>query len=103
VSFLCLFTRPRLDSVNPYDTLGLVRFIPLSQSSEILIGEPIDGEIDVGAALRANHEVQVHVFSGKSVLDAGEKTEKIEVIGKVLSPLAQEEVGTIRCIGLNVR
>jgi len=25
------------------------------------------------------------------------------MVGRLLSPLAQEEVGTIRCVGLNVR
>jgi hypothetical protein len=42
------------------------------------------------------------VFSGKSVLSAGEATGKKETIGKLLSPLTKEEVGSIRCIGLNV-
>jgi len=42
------------------------------------------------------------VFSGKSVLSAGEPTGKKETIGKLLSPLTKEEVGSIRCIGLNV-
>ena len=42
------------------------------------------------------------MFSGKSVLGAGEPTGKKETIGKLLSPLTKEEVGSIRCIGLNV-
>ena len=42
------------------------------------------------------------MFSGKSVLSAGEATGKKETIGKLLSPLTKEEVGSIRCIGLNV-
>ena len=44
----------------------------------------------------------VSVFSGKSVLNPGAKTDRIETISRLVSPLAQEEVGTIRCIGLNV-
>lgn len=58
--------------------------------------------MDVGAALRAGKEVLVDIFSGKSALSPGSKTGKTESIGRLLSPLAQEEVGTIRCIGLNV-
>lgn len=42
------------------------------------------------------------MFSGKSVLSPGEATGKKETIGKLLSPLTKEEVGSIRCIGLNV-
>jgi hypothetical protein len=67
-----------------------------------LLGQPVDEEIDVGAAVRAGKEVHVAVFSGSSVLDPGLKTDRIETIDRILSPLAQEEVGTIRCIGLNV-
>ncbi|KAI2782489.1 hypothetical protein F4815DRAFT_497893 [Daldinia loculata] len=35
------------------------------------------------------------------VLDPGEPNGKIEIIGRLLSPVSAAEVGTIRCIGLN--
>ncbi|KAG4412211.1 hypothetical protein IFR04_014650 [Cadophora malorum] len=78
----------------------LVRFIPKS-GKDILIGEPTDKNVDVGAATLAGKDVEVSVLSGSSVLNPGSSTGKTEVIGKVLSPLAESEVGTIRCIGLN--
>jgi hypothetical protein len=81
----------------------LVRFVPASDSKAILIGEPVDTKLDVGLAIRKGDEVEVKVFSGKSALNTGSLSDKIEKIGKLLSPLSQEEVGTIRCIGLNVR
>jgi hypothetical protein len=82
---------------------GLVRFIPKSQSSVISIGQPVDEDVDVGAALRAGKEVFVFFFTGNSVLDPGQRTDQKISVDRILSPLAQEEVGTIRCIGLNVR
>lgn len=82
--------------------LGLLRFIPKSHSSEILLGQPIDDEVDVGIATREGQEVLVAVYSGNSVLEPGFRTSRIEAVSTLLSPLAQEEVGTIRCIGLNV-
>ncbi len=81
--------------------LGLVRFIPKS-GKDILIGEPTDKNVDVGAATLAGKDVEVEVFSGSSVLSPGTSTGKKELIGRVLSPLVESEVGTIRCIGLNV-
>jgi hypothetical protein len=81
---------------------GLVRFVPKGDDSKILIGEPADSSVDVGAAVRKGEDVLVKVYSGKSVLDAGSPTGETAVIGRVLSPLARGEVGTIRCIGLNV-
>ncbi|KAK4109933.1 hypothetical protein N656DRAFT_782380 [Canariomyces notabilis] len=80
----------------------IVRFVPKGASS-VLIGEPVDSSVDVGAAVRKGEDVQVKVFSGKSVLDAGSPTGETAVIDRILSPLAQEEVGTIRCIGLNYK
>ncbi|KAH6679398.1 hypothetical protein B0J14DRAFT_473007, partial [Halenospora varia] len=78
----------------------LVRFTSKA-SNDILIGEPTDKELDVGAAIRAGKDVSVNVYSGTSVLSPGSSTDKTETIEKLLSPLAESEVGTIRCIGLN--
>ena len=76
--------------------------MPKGDSNAVLIGEPVDGSVDVGAAVRKGEEVKVKVFRGTSALDPGSLTDKVEVIDRVLSPLTMAEVGTIRCIGLNV-
>ncbi|KAK3390855.1 hypothetical protein B0H63DRAFT_466634 [Podospora didyma] len=81
----------------------LVRFAPKGDDSKVLIGEPVDRSVDIGAAVRKGEEVKVKVFSGSSVLEAGEPTDQVAVIGRVLSPVSQAEVGTIRCIGLNYK
>jgi 2-keto-4-pentenoate hydratase/2-oxohepta-3-ene-1,7-dioic acid hydratase in catechol pathway len=78
-----------------------VRFHPRSNPSRIFVGQPVDPNIDVGLAVSKNEDVPVTLYSGTSVLAAGEPTPTTEIIGKLLSPLSQEEVGTIRCIGLN--
>ncbi len=81
---------------------GLVRFVPRGDKFAVFLGEPVDGELDVGIAVRNGDEVKVRVFSGTSVLEAGSVTDRVESIDRILSPLTMEEVGTIRCIGLNV-
>lgn len=81
---------------------GLVRFTPKSCPTRILIGQPVQEDLDIGIAVRNKQEVSVHVYSGKSVLDPGSKTEQVESVHRIFSPLAEGEVGTIRCIGLNV-
>jgi hypothetical protein len=80
----------------------LVRFIPTSSSTP-LIGEPVDATQDVGVASYNSEPVEVEVFSGNSILNPGERTGKKELVERLLSPLSQDEVGTIRCIGLNAR
>lgn len=79
-----------------------MRFVPKSNPSKVLIGEPIDPQLDVGLALYQGKEVSVRPFSGSSVLNPGQITGVTETIERILSPLAQSEVGSIRCIGLNV-
>ncbi|PYI03791.1 hypothetical protein BO78DRAFT_348960 [Aspergillus sclerotiicarbonarius CBS 121057] len=79
----------------------LVRFIPKSNPSKVLIGEPVDASVDVGLAVYQGKDVAVRSFSGNSVLSPGQKTDATETIERILSPLAQTEVGSIRCIGLN--
>lgn len=78
-----------------------MRFIPKS-GTEPVIGEPQDPSQDVGLASYKSQPINVSVFSGKSVLSPGEKTGNTAQVDRLLSPLAEEEVGTIRCIGLNV-
>lgn len=80
---------------------GLIRFIPRS-STRPVIGQPSDANQDVGLASRKGDEIKAEVFDGYSVLQPGKPTGKFETVERLLSPLAGSEVGTIRCIGLNV-
>ena len=79
-----------------------MRFVPKSNPAKVLIGEPVDPQLDVGLAVYQGKDVSVRPFSGSSVLNPGKVTESTETIDRILSPLAQTEVGSIRCIGLNV-
>ncbi|KAI8651122.1 FAA-hydrolase domain-containing protein [Fusarium keratoplasticum] len=81
----------------------LVRFVPRSNAETVLIGQPVLDDIDVGLALYNGENVEVEVFSGASALNPGKGTGTLEIIGRILSPLAANEVGTIRCIGLNYK
>lgn len=79
----------------------LVRFHPTS-SNQVGIGEPVDPTLDVGQAIfTSSTDILVNLFSGSSVLNPGQPTGETSTIHQLLSPLTQQEVGTIRCIGLN--
>lgn len=79
-----------------------MRFAPKSDPSKTLIGEPVDAAVDVGRDVYEGKDVAVNVFSGSSVLSAGQKTGATETIGQIFSPVSQSEAGAVRCIGLNV-
>jgi len=100
-TFSRMFYNPR-SRIEKLTATGLVRFVPKSNPTKVLIGEPVDPQLDVGLAVYQGKEVSVRHFSGSSVLNPGAATGMTETIERVLSPLAQTEVGSIRCIGLNV-
>ncbi|KAK0383018.1 hypothetical protein NLU13_8934 [Sarocladium strictum] len=83
----------------------LMRFVPREAAarptSRVLIGEPEDQAVDVGAALYRKQDVWARVWSGSSVIQPGRVTESRILVDRVLSPLSRDEVGTVRCIGLN--
>ncbi|KAL2071344.1 hypothetical protein VTL71DRAFT_12579 [Oculimacula yallundae] len=81
----------------------LARFVPKGYPSRILIGEPENHNVDVGLALYKGKAVKARVFNGNSVLEPGAPSGEVVEIDRVLSPLTQAEVGTIRCIGLNYK
>jgi hypothetical protein len=83
-------------------TKGLMRFVPRDGASRVLIGEPEDQAVDVGAALYRKQDVWARVWSGGSVLQPGSATKRRILVDRMLSPLNRDEVGTVRCIGLNV-
>ena len=80
---------------------GLVRFIPRN-GSQAIIGEPVDTQQDVGIASYKSQAIEVETFSGSSILTPGSRTGQKVLVDRILSPLAEEEIGTIRCVGLNV-
>lgn len=97
----------------------LVRFVPASGSgppapypaaedpepSEWVYGEPVDAEIDVGAALADGKAVEVEVLEGRVPWGEGglRRTGKRATVGRLLSPLSREMAGMIRCVGLNYK
>jgi hypothetical protein len=77
----------------------LIRFTEPG-SDAVLIGEPTDPELDVGIASYEGKTFEADIFQGAtSILDVDNKGLKKsgvkKVVGKLLSPLSQEEVGTI--------
>jgi hypothetical protein len=95
-------TYTQYNRINMSTWSRLVRFLPPDHTGAPLVGEPVDPKLDVGLATFEGKEVEVDVYEGTSVLNAGKKTGERKTVGKLLSPVSENEVGTIRCIGLNV-
>lgn len=80
----------------------LIRFVPIGNTKQILLGEPVKESLDVGKAIRNGESIEARIFSGTSALNPGDLTDNVEKVERILSPLSQAEIGSIRCIGLNV-
>ncbi|KAG8860527.1 hypothetical protein FRB96_003781 [Tulasnella sp. 330] len=79
----------------------LIRFKAV-ESERIHLGQPVDPNVDVGLAALQQETIEAHEVTGASALDPDAKvTSKVLTVKELLEPLSREEVGTVRCIGLN--
>ncbi|EPQ26066.1 uncharacterized protein PFL1_06274 [Pseudozyma flocculosa PF-1] len=85
----------------PYSRV--VRFDPAS-TTQVCYGVPADPDQDIGLAIARGETVLIDTLSGPSLFELGDRfgghRESADVI---LSPLDEDEIGAIRCIGLNYK
>lgn len=66
----------------------------------LLIGR----RIEVGLAILKKHSLKANEISGTSAIDANAKvTDKVLTVDTLLEPIAPEDVGLVRCLGLNYK
>jgi len=77
----------------------LIRFE--GQDGKIYYGEPVaDLSVDVGLQL-ASGPLQARIIEGDPLSPTAKLTSRTIAVRKILSPLAPEQIKTIRCLGLN--
>lgn len=81
----------------------LIRFI--ATDGRLLVGEPIlpSSDYDLGDVTEAS-KLQAKVISGEDIYDTTGKTKVTDEVVRVktlLGPLAQGDVPSLRCVGLN--
>ncbi|QRV72375.1 fumarylacetoacetate hydrolase domain-containing protein 2 [Ceratobasidium sp. AG-Ba] len=83
----------------------LIRFTAVETGGKrVHLGQPVDPKVDVGLAVLKKHSLQANEISAKSALDPQAKvTDRILTVDTLLEPIAPEEVGIVRCLGLNYR
>ncbi|KAF3908971.1 hypothetical protein ABW20_dc0105058 [Dactylellina cionopaga] len=83
------------------DWKTLIRFIAEEDGQEHLGDVDIQQHPDVGLAIHDGQKVTARVVNG-TVFD-GHVTDKVLTVGRLLSPIPQQDVPIIRCLGLNYR
>lgn len=60
--------------------------------------------LEVGLAILKKHSLKANEIFGNSALDANATvTDKVLTVDTLLEPIAPEEIGLVRCLGLNYK
>ncbi|KAK2465966.1 hypothetical protein APHAL10511_001607 [Amanita phalloides] len=73
----------------------LIRFVAV-ETSDVHIGQPIDPNLDVGLAAH-----QVREITGSALDPTAQLTDNLLTVKALLSPFSRQQVGIVRCLGLN--
>ncbi|KAJ7668142.1 hypothetical protein B0H17DRAFT_1088258 [Mycena rosella] len=78
----------------------LIRFIA-AETSQVHIGQPLDAALDVGLAAHRGETIKAREIVGSALDPAASLSSTVLTVKHLLSPLAREEIGYVRCMGLN--
>jgi len=78
----------------------LIRFVA-AETSRIHIGEPVDASVDVGLAAFEGKPIKAYEIIGSALDSAAQVSSNVLTVAKLLSPLSNEEIKVVRCLGLN--
>ncbi|KAK7470233.1 hypothetical protein VKT23_001667 [Stygiomarasmius scandens] len=78
----------------------LIRFVAL-ETSEVHIGQPVDPNLDVGLAAHEGRTIKAYEIFGSALDPSAQLTNNVLTVKHLLTPLSREQVGFVRCLGLN--
>jgi len=78
----------------------LIRFVAV-ETKRIHIGQPIEPNLDVGLAIHSKQVVKAHEIVGSALDTHAKLTDKVLTVATLLEPLSRDQVGLVRCLGLN--
>ncbi|KAG7097429.1 hypothetical protein E1B28_004773 [Marasmius oreades] len=78
----------------------LIRFVA-AETSRVHIGEPVDKNLDVGLASHQKRPIEAYEILGSALDPAAQVTKNVLTVQTLLSPLSNEEIKYVRCLGLN--
>ncbi|KAI0072983.1 fumarylacetoacetate hydrolase [Panus rudis PR-1116 ss-1] len=79
----------------------LIRFVA-AETAQVHLGQPVDPKLDVGLAYHQKKPIKAYEILGSSALDpSAQVTKKVLTVKELLAPLSREQLGIVRCLGLN--
>ncbi|KDQ28432.1 hypothetical protein PLEOSDRAFT_1093612 [Pleurotus ostreatus PC15] len=78
----------------------LIRFVA-AETSRVHIGEPVDTTLDVGLAFHEGKVIKAYEIVGSALDPSSQVSGNVLTVKHLLSPLSNEEIKIVRCLGLN--
>ncbi|KAI0757987.1 fumarylacetoacetate hydrolase [Fomes fomentarius] len=78
----------------------LIRFVA-AETAQVHIGEPVDSKLDVGLAFHQKKPIKAYEIVGSAFESSAQVTKNVLTVKELLAPLSRDEVGLVRCLGLN--
>ncbi|KAI0650930.1 hypothetical protein C8Q79DRAFT_901010 [Trametes meyenii] len=78
----------------------LIRFVA-AETAQVHIGEPVDAKLDIGLSIHQKKPVKAYEIVGSALDPHAEVTKNVLTVKELLAPLSRDEVGLVRCLGLN--
>ncbi|KAI0705743.1 fumarylacetoacetate hydrolase [Cerioporus squamosus] len=78
----------------------LIRFVA-AETAQVHVGEPVDPKLDVGLAFHQKKPIKAYEIVGSALDPRAQVTKNVLTVKELLAPLSREDVGLVRCLGLN--
>jgi len=78
----------------------LIRFVA-AETSQVHIGQPVDSTLDIGLAFQRKIPIRAYEIIGSTLDPSAQVSNTVLTVKELLAPLAREQVGLVRCLGLN--
>jgi len=78
----------------------LIRFVA-AETQQVHIGQPVDPNLDVGLAAHQGKGIKAYEIVGSTLDPAAQLSKTVLTVQLLLSPLSNNEVKIVRCLGLN--
>ncbi|TFK43855.1 hypothetical protein BDQ12DRAFT_643575 [Crucibulum laeve] len=78
----------------------LIRFVA-AETGRVHIGQPVDSKLDVGLAASKRQTIKAYEIVGTALDPSAQVTKTVLTVQSLLSPLSNEEIKVVRCLGLN--
>ena len=78
----------------------LIRFVA-AETGNIHFGQPCDAAVDVGLAVHRGQRLTAFEITGDVLTPNARVSDKVLTVRRLLTPLSREQIGLVRCLGLN--